>query len=94
MARVTRVSEQRPHDLLPVLAVVLGAGGAALAGWLVSFRLAGLVLAAVLAGVALARLVLPVARVGALAVRSRGLDVATAGALAVAVAVLAVTAPS
>jgi hypothetical protein len=88
------VTEQRPHDLLPVLAVVLGAGGAALTGWLVSFRAAGLVLAAVLAGVAVARLALPVTSVGALAVRSRGLDAATAGALAVAIAVLAVTAPS
>lgn len=84
----------RPADLLPVLAVVLGAGGAALAGVLVSFRLAGIVLALVLAGVALARLLLPVAQVGALAVRSRGVDVATAGALALAVAVLALTAPS
>ena len=79
--------------MLPLLAVLLGAGGAALAG-LVSFRLAGLVLAAVLCAVAVARLVLPVARVGALAVRSRGVDVATAASIAVAVAVLALTVPT
>ena len=86
------MSQRRPPDVLPVLAVVLGAGGVALAA-LVSFRLAGLVLAAVLLAVAVARLVLPVARVGALAVRSRGVDVATAGTLAVATVVLALTVP-
>jgi len=76
-----------------VLIAAVGTCGAAAAGLLVSFRVAGLVLAAALAALALARLVLPVVDVGALAVRSRGVDAATAGALALAIAVLAVTAP-
>jgi len=84
------VRAPRPRALVLIAAgIVL----AALAGALVSFRLAGLVLAAVLAGAAVARLVLPVASAGPLAVRSRGVDVATSGLLALGVALLALTAP-
>ena len=75
--------------------VALGVGIvlAALAGLLASFRVAGLVLAAALAAAALGRLLLPVSAAGPLAVRSRGVDVATSGLLALGVAVLALTAP-
>ena len=75
--------------------MLVGAGVlvAALGGLLVSFRVAGLVLALVLASCAVARLVLPVASVGPLAVRSRGVDAATSGVLALGVGVLAVIAP-
>jgi hypothetical protein len=65
----------------------------ALGGLLVSFRVGGLVLALVLACCAVARLVLPVAAVGPLAVRSRAVDAATSGVLALGVALLAVIAP-
>jgi hypothetical protein len=84
--------EPRPGALVPVL---VGAGVlvAVLAGLLVGFRATGLLLAAVLGGCAVARLLLPLRVVGALAVRSRGTDVVTLTVLAVAVAVLALTAP-
>lgn len=81
--------------------------GSRLAPWLVAaglavsvgsvpvlgFRGGGLLLAALLAGCGLARLLLPVRTVGVLAVRSRGVDVVTLLALAVAAGSLALTAP-
>jgi hypothetical protein len=69
--------------------LVLAIGSVAVLG----FRAPGLLLSALLAGCAVARLVLPVRMVSILAVRSRAVDVLTLAALAVAVAVLAVTAP-
>ncbi|NYG07541.1 hypothetical protein BJ986_002028 [Phycicoccus badiiscoriae] len=51
-------------------------------------RLAGYVLAAGLGLAALLRLVLPTARSGGLAVRSRGIDVVTMAALGLALAVI------
>ena len=51
-------------------------------------RLAGVVIAAGLGLAALLRLVLPTARSGGLAVRSRGVDVATMAALGLALAVI------
>lgn len=76
----------------------MGAVGACLAvvlltATLLTFWLAGLMLAAVLVGLAAARLVLPVAALGPLAVRSRWVDVLTCAVLGVSVAVLSVVAP-
>lgn len=93
------VSSARVHTELrgarPVAlaAVTVGVLVAVALGVLSGFRAAGYVLAGVLLAVALARAVLPVHVVGALAVRSRALDVATTSTLAVALAVLARTAP-
>lgn len=56
-------------------------------------RPAGYLLAAVLLGVAIARAVLPVRVVGPFAVRSRAVDVAVCGALAVALAAITHLAP-
>ena len=89
---MTGESEPRPSLVAPV---VVGAGvlASVSAGALVSFRVGGLLLAGLLGAAAVARLLLPVRVVGLLAVRSRLVDVMTLGALAVSVAVLAVTAP-
>lgn len=67
---------------LPLLAaaVLVGIAGHA--------PLAGGLLAALLLGLAAARLVLPTRSVGALAVRSRGVDVAVMAVLGLALAVL------
>jgi hypothetical protein len=78
----------------PALAAV--GGGvvlAALLGVTVGFWAGGLVLAGVLAGCALARLALPTSSLGPLAVRSRAVDVVTAGLLAAALGGLALVAP-
>ena len=77
----------------PLALVGAGLLAAAATGVLVSFWVGGLVLALVLAGCAVARLLLPVAAVGPLAVRSRGVDAATCGLLAAGIALLAVIAP-
>lgn len=72
-----------------VLAVALCALGVIVAiGVLASAPLAGLLLAALLGVLAVLRGVLPVRAVGALAVRSRGLDVLVLLMLAVCLAVL------
>ncbi|SDQ12720.1 DUF3017 domain-containing protein [Quadrisphaera sp. DSM 44207] len=78
----------------PLVWLAAGILLAALTGALVWFRVGGLVLAATLAGVAVARAVLPVVSAGPLAVRSRAVDVATAGTLAVGVGLLALLAPA
>lgn len=67
---------------LPVLGLVVVIGA------LHSASLAGVLLAALLLVLALARALLPVRTVGALAVRSRGLDVAVLLALSLGLAVL------
>ena len=72
-----------------VLAVALCALGVIVVlGVLVSASLAGVLLAGLLGVLAILRAVLPVRSVGALAVRSRGLDVAVLLLLAVALGVL------
>lgn len=86
-------TEPRAARPLVLAAVAAGVLLAVAAGLLLGFRLAGYVLAAELAAVAVLRLLLPVRVVGALAVRSRALDVATAAALAAALGVLALTVP-
>ncbi len=78
---------------LPVVLVVVGVLATVGAGWLVSFRAGGAALALTLAVAAAMRLLLPVQRVGTLAVRSRAVDVTTLALMAVAVAVLAQNAP-
>lgn len=67
---------------LPALALIV------LIGATLSAPLAGVLLAALLLVLALMRALLPVRAVGALAVRSRGLDVAVLLALALGIAVL------
>ena len=67
---------------LPALALIV------LVGATLSAPLAGVLLAALLLVLALMRALLPVRAVGALAVRSRGLDVAVLLALALGIAVL------
>jgi hypothetical protein len=85
-------TEPRPSAVVPWL-VGAGVAVSVLAGLWLGFRAAGILLALLLAACALARLLLPVRVVGSLAVRSRGLDVVMLAALALGVAVLAVTAP-
>ncbi len=70
---------------LPVLA------GIVLVGIFVGAPLAGGMLAILLGVLALLRAVLPVRAVGALAVRSRGLDVGVLALLAIGIAVLSVS---
>lgn len=67
---------------LPALALIV------LIGATLSAPLAGVLLAALLLVLALLRALLPVRAVGALAVRSRGLDVAVLLALGIGIAVL------
>ena len=72
-----------------VLTVALCAlGGILVVGVVSSASLAGLLLAILLGVLAVLRAVLPVRAVGALAVRSRGLDVAVLLVLAISLAVL------
>jgi hypothetical protein len=85
-------SEPRPGSVVPWL---VGAGlvVAVASGVVLGFRAPGLLLAVLLSACAVARLVLPLRMVGLLAVRSRIVDVVTLSALAVGVALLALTAP-
>ncbi|WP_394215494.1 DUF3017 domain-containing protein [Brachybacterium vulturis] len=72
-----------------VLTLALGALGAIIAvGVLFSAALAGLLLAVLLGSLAVLRAALPVRVVGALAVRSRGFDVAVLLMLAISLGVL------
>ena len=64
--------------------------GLVIFGW-GAVRLAGYVVAAGVGLGALLRLILPTARSGGLAVRSRGVDVLTMAALAIALAVITTT---
>lgn len=86
-----------PGAPVPValLVALVGSGLAAVlaAAALASFWAAGLLLAVLLLSLAGARLVLPVAALGPLAVRSRWVDVTTCAVLGVSLAVLAVVAP-
>lgn len=84
-----------PRGARPVVLAVVAVGlvVAVALGALSGFRAAGYTLAGLLIGVAAARALLPLRVVGALAVRSRGLDVVTASVLAAGLAVLARTAP-
>lgn len=94
MVSTVRVhTEPRAARPLVLVLVALGVLASVLAGLTLGFRAAGYGLAAVLAAAALARLLLPVRVVGALAIRSRGLDLVTMGTFAAALAVLARTAP-
>lgn len=86
-------TEPRGARSLVLAVVAAGVGVAVALGLLAGFRAAGYMLAAVLGAVCLARALLPVRVIGAVAVRSRFLDVATTGVLALALAVLARTAP-
>jgi hypothetical protein len=79
--------------LLPAVGAAAGVAATVLAAWLGSFRLAGAVLALTLAAAAVARTVLPPGRAGTLAVRSRGVDVATLVVLATGIGLLARYAP-
>lgn len=63
-------------------------GGIVILGVLVSVPAAGMLLAVLLGTLAVLRAVLPVRSVGAIAVRSRGLDVAVLLVLAITIAVL------
>ncbi|MFP5336576.1 MAG: DUF3017 domain-containing protein [Actinomycetes bacterium] len=85
-------TEPRSGRLVPWL-VGVGLAVAVASAWVAGFRAPGLVLGAMLAAGAVARLTLPPGIVGPLAVRSRGVDVAMLATLAVAVVVLALTAP-
>lgn len=86
-------TEPRGARPVALAAVTAGVLVAVALGVLSGFRAAGYVLAGVLLAVAVARAILPVRVVGALAVRSRALDVATACTLAGGLAVLARTTP-
>ena len=71
------------------LAVLLDGFDLVVLGATVSASLAGILLSALLLALALLRVLLPVRAVGALAVRSRGLDTAVLVVLALGIAALA-----
>ncbi|GAB3593715.1 hypothetical protein GCM10027446_16370 [Angustibacter peucedani] len=80
-----------PRLLGPWLVLPLGVAAAVVAVTLDELRAAGYVLAATLGAVAVLRLLLPSRAVGAIAVRSRLVDVVLLAAAAVAAATLAAT---
>jgi cation transport ATPase len=86
-------NERRSSDTA-LLVVLGGVAVALLTTAVVGFRPGGYVLAGTLALAAVLRLVLPVHRVGALAVRSRAVDLAVLVALAVGTAVLVGVVPT
>jgi hypothetical protein len=86
-------TEPRAARPVALAAVTAGVVLAVVLSVLVSFRSGGYALAGVLVAVSVARALLPVRVVGAIAVRSRALDVATTSTLAVGLAVLARTTP-
>jgi hypothetical protein len=88
--------ETEPRTGGRLVAWFVGAGLVVAVGsvMVLGFRAPGLLLAALLGACAAARLCLPVRMVGVLAVRSRAVDVGMMTAMAVAVAVLALTAPA
>jgi hypothetical protein len=87
-------TERLAHELPVITVVFLGLAGIVYAAAFHYWRRGLYVVAGACLVGAVLRLVLPARRVGSLAVRSRGVDVATLGVLGVAIALLAGAVPA